>query len=313
MKILLSTSAGARAKYEAAFAAALPQARFFWRDAADTAVNPHAEQADYAIVWKPAAAVLAEQRSLQAVFNLGAGVDALLALPSLPADLPLFRLEDAGMAQPMARYALAAVMRHELRFDTYAVEQAQLRWSPAAPRQAATMKVGVLGLGAIGGVIARTLVAAGYSVRGYSRSPRALDGVACLAGSQLDEFFTGLDALVSILPLTRDTEGLLNRQRLSRLAHGAHLVNLGRGAHLVDADLIALLDSGQLGGATLDVFATEPLPCQHPFWSRPEILITPHVSGLTPVDAAVRQVAAKLLGFVGGAAVSGQVDRQRGY
>lgn len=313
MKIVLCTSGATRARYESAFSRALPEAKIRWRDAADDSIHPAAEAADVAIVWKPPAALFAEQPSLRAVFNLGAGVDILLGLPTLPAELPLFRLEDAGMAQPMARYALAAVLRHELRFDTYASDQAQLRWSPAVPRNPAIMQVGVLGLGAIGRVVAATLAAAGYAVRAYSRSPRELAGVSCYSGENLDEFLSGLDSLVCVLPLTPATTGLLDRRRLSLLAHGAHLVNLGRGAHVVETDLIELIDSGHLSGATLDVFRVEPLPLSHPFWQRPQILITPHVSGLTQVDDAVRQVADKLRAFWRGEAVSGRVDRERGY
>ncbi len=313
MKIVLCTSGATRARYESAFSGALPEAQIRWRDATDESIHPQAEAADVAIVWKPPAALFAEQPSLRAVFNLGAGVDVLLGLPTLPANLPLFRLEDAGMAQPMARYALAAVLRHELRFDAYASDQAQLRWSPAVPRNPTIMQVGVLGLGAIGRVVATTLAAAGYAVRAYSRSPRELAGVTCYSGDHLDEFLTGLDSLVCILPLTPATTGLLDRRRLSLLAHGAHLINLGRGTHLVDADLVDLIDSGQLSGATLDVFRVEPLPVGHPFWQRPQILITPHVSGLTQVDDAVRQVADKLRAFWRGEAVSGRVDRERGY
>lgn len=312
MKLLLCTPATARARQEAAFAAALPEAQLLWRDAADTTVQQHADQADAAVLWRPPAAVFAEQRALRAVFNFGAGVDALLALPGLPHDLPIYRLEDAGMAAPMARYVLAAVLRHELRFDAYARAQAESRWVPQAPRGAA-LAVGVLGAGAIGGVIASTLAAAGYAVRAYSRSPRHIAGVECHAGEALPQFLRGLDVLVNVLPLTADTAGLINAALLAQLAPGAHLVNVGRGAVVAEADLLAALDSGQLAGATLDVFATEPLPPDHIFWRHPAILVTPHVSGLTDVEAGARQIAGKLRAIARGEAVSGRIDRQRGY
>lgn len=312
MKLLLCTPAAARARQEAAFAAALPEAQVWWRDSADTRVDEHAPQADAAVVWKPPAAVFAEQRALRAVFNFGAGVDALLALPGLPAELPIYRLEDAGMAAPMARYVLAAVLRHELRFDAYARAQMQSRWEPHAPRRA-PLRVGVLGAGAIGSVIASTLAAAGFAVRAYARSPRDIAGVECHAGDELPQFLRGLEVLVNVLPLTAATTGLINAALLARLTRGAHLVNVGRGAVVVEADLIAALDSGQLGGATLDVFATEPLPPDHLFWRHPAVLVTPHVSGLTDVEAGARQIAEKLRALARGEPVSGLVERGRGY
>lgn len=313
MKVLLCTSAASRARYETAFAQALPDFEFFWRDAQDPRLQAGAPQAEVAVVWKPCEAVFAEQRSLRAVFNLGAGVDALLGLRSLPSELPIYRLEDAGMAVPMARYALAAVLRHELRFDAYAQDQAARRWSPCPPRSAAQMLVGVLGLGAIGSTVATTLAQAGYPVRGYARSRHALPGVVSYAEDELAIFLEGLNVLINVLPLTPATTGLLNAQTLGRLAHGAHLINLARGAHLVEADLLPLIDAGQLSGATLDVLASEPLPSAHPFWQRPEILITPHVSGLTDVGEAAQQIAHKLRAWSRGEAVSGLVERQRGY
>lgn len=313
MKVLLCTSAASRARYEAAFSQALPEFEFFWRDSQDSRVQAGVPQAEVAVVWKPCEAVFVEQRSLRAVFNLGAGVDALLVLHSLPPDLSLFRLEDAGMASPMARYALAAVLRHELRFDAYAQDQAAKRWLPCPPRNAGQMIVGVLGLGAIGSTVATTLAQAGYVVRGYARSRHGLPGVVSYTEDELSLFLDDVNVLVNVLPLTPATTGLLNATTLGRLAHGAYLVNLARGAHLVDADLLRLIDSGQISGATLDVFATEPLPATHPFWTRPEILITPHVSGLTDVGAATQQIANKLRAWSRGEAVSGQVDRQRAY
>ncbi len=174
--------------------------------------------------------------------------------------------------------------------------------------------MGVLGLGAIGGAIARTLAAQGFAVRGFARSRRELPGVRCFAGTpEFAAFLDGLDALVSVLPLTTDNRGILNRAALERLADGAHLINVGRGAHVVEADLLALLDAGKLGAATLDVFAVEPLPPAHPFWRHPRIFVTPHVSAETQVDEAAAQIAAKLARLERGEAVSGVVDRQRGY
>ena len=306
-RIVVAAAESSRGLWLDALAAALPEARFEWW-------SPQAEPADFAIVWKPPPELFTQQPRLRAVFNLGAGVDALLALPTLPPELPIYRLEDAGMAEPMARYALAAVLRHLNHFDVFSRAQAAGRWAPQPPRDPASCLVGVLGLGAIGGVVASTLVSAGLRVRGHARSLHQLDGVQCYAGAAgWAAFLDGLDALVAVLPSTPESRDLLDRAALARLAPGALVVNLGRGQHVVDEDLIALLDAGHLGGAVLDVFCEEPLPMQHPYWRHPKVLVTPHVAGVTRVPEAAAQVAAQLRALLSGQPAPGQVDRIRGY
>jgi glyoxylate/hydroxypyruvate reductase A len=284
------------------------------RNAEHGVADPHAPQADVAVVWRPPAALFDEQRQLQAVFNLGAGVDALLALPTLPSQASVFRLEDAGMAQALSEYVLAAVLRVYRRFDRYALSQSQRRWQPETMPARNRYAVGVAGLGVIGAAVAGELAAHGFAVRGHARSRKSIEGVDCRAGeSEWASFLDGLDVLVSVLPTTDATRGLLDGCALERLARGAHVINVGRGATLVEADLLARLDSGHLCGATLDVFATEPLPPDHPFWSRREIVITPHVAAETELVPAIEQVAGKLARWSRGEAVSGGVDRDRGY
>ncbi|MEY2897922.1 MAG: 2-hydroxyacid dehydrogenase [Pseudomonadota bacterium] len=307
LRIVVAAAESSRERWIAALSAALPEARFEWW-------SPRCEPAELAVVWKPPAEFFAQQPRLRAVFNLGAGVDALLALPDLPADLPIYRLQDAGMAEPMARYALAALLRHLHHFDAFERAQAATRWAPLPPRDPAECVVGVLGLGAIGAVIARTLVSAGFRVRGYARSAHTLAGVDCHAGrAGWAPFLDGLDALVSALPATAQSRDLLDHAALARLATGALLVNLGRGQHVVDRDLIALLDAGQLGGAVLDVFREEPLPPEHPFWHHPKVRVTPHVAGVTRMAEAAEQVAAQVRAVLAERPAPGQVDRSRGY
>lgn len=290
-----------------------------FRDAALDAVNPAATPADVALVWKPPAAFFAEQRALKLVFNLGAGVDALLAMPAFPRHVPLLRLEDAGMSEALAEYVLAAVLRVYRGFDRYGEQQRSAQWWPLPLRERGDYRVGVLGLGVIGGAIAQALARHGFAVGGFARSARTVDGVQCRHGPLAvdDPAFAGfldqLDVLVSVLPLTDDTRGVLNARVFARLAPGAHLVNVGRGGSLHEADLLAALDGGQLAAATLDVFAEEPLPPAHPYWSRPQILVTPHVSAVTQLMPSVRQVVRKLAAWARGEPVSGRVDPARGY
>lgn len=275
--------------------------------------------ADYALVWRAPREFFAPRAGLKAVFNLGAGVDAILALERehpglLPRDVPLVRLEDAGMTWQMVEYATHAALRYLRRFDEYALLQRERRWQVLAPHARETFVVGVLGLGALGAEVARALAALGLPVRGYSRAPKAIDGVTTFAGAaQLDAFLGGAKLLVNLLPSTAATDGILNARTFSKLAHGAYLVNLARGAHLVEADLLDALASGRVAAATLDVFATEPLPPDHPFWHEPRITITPHCSADTLRAEAVGQIAAKIGALERGEPIGGIVDRDRGY
>jgi len=203
-------------------------------------------------------------------------------------------------------------MRFVQRLDAYRVQQSTGTWRQLDPRAPGDVQCGVMGLGVIGSAIARALVNEGFAVRGYARGVKSVEGVRCFAGD-LGTFLAGLDFLVSVLPATKLTTGLLDRRALERLADGAHVVNIGRGNLLVDDDLLALIDEGKLAGATLDVFREEPLPPQHPFWRHPRITLTPHVSAVTQVGDSIAQVAAKIRRLERGEAVTGVVDRARGY
>lgn len=277
------------------------------------------EAADYALVWRPPLALLQPRRGLKALFNLGAGVDVLLEFlrqhPALlPPQVPLIKLDDAGMAAQMSQYVSHAVLRHFRRLDEYARLQEAGRWQTLASRDQADYPIGVMGIGALGARVAADLAAMGFVVRGWSRNIKRLDGIDCRHGdAALPGFLDRLQVLVNMLPLTAATENMLNRSLFERLAPGAHVVNVARGAHLVEDDLLAALADGQLGGATLDVFRSEPLPAEHPFWREPRIALTPHVSALTERGESIRQIAAKIRALEKGETVTGVIDRTRGY
>jgi glyoxylate/hydroxypyruvate reductase A len=263
MKLLFCCAGTKPEPWIAGLRAALP--------AADVAVwEPGAPAADYAVVWAPPQAFLDEQPGLRAVFNIGAGVDALLKL-RLPPTARVVRLDDAGMSVQMAEYVCHAVIRHFREFDGYEADVRQGRWSYRKPRSRADFAVGVMGLGVLGSRVAQALRVFEFPVNGWSRSPKALDGVRGFSGREgFNDFLAASRVLVNLLPLTPDTQDILNRDTLSRLQPGGYVINVARGAHLVDEDLLALLDEGHLAGATLDVFRTEPLPAGHPFWTHPE-------------------------------------------
>lgn len=286
--------------------AALPQATV-------TEWQPGAPPADHAVVWAPPQRFLDEQQGLKAMFNIGAGVDALLKL-RLPPSLKVVRLDDAGMSVQMAEYVCHAAIRHFREFDGYEADVAQGRWSYRKPRARTDFPVGVMGLGVLGQRVAGALRQFDFPVRGWSRSAKAVDGVACYAGpATFHDFLSSCRVLVNLLPLTPETQDILNRDTLSRLRPGAYLINVARGAHLVDDDLLALLDGGHMAGATLDVFRTEPLPAGHAFWKHPKITVTPHTSARTLRDESIAQIAGKILALERGEPIAGLVDPARGY
>jgi glyoxylate/hydroxypyruvate reductase A len=275
--------------------------------------TPGCALADYAIVWKPPQQLLDEQPQLKAIFNTGAGVDALVQL-KLPAHVPVIRLDDAGMSVQMAEYVCHALIRHFREFAAYEADAQLGKWSYRKPRARADFPVGIMGLGVLGERVARAVAQFDFPVQGWSRTPKALAGVQCYAGqAQLPEFLAATRVLVCLLPLTPDTQDVLNHANLSRLQAGGYLINVARGAHLVDEDLLSLIDSGHLSGATLDVFRTEPLPAEHRFWQHPKITVTPHTSARTLRSESIAQIAGKVVALEQGAAVAGVVELARGY
>ena len=259
MKITFCCTGTAPEPWLQGLAAALPGADIsLWQ--------PGAPQADCAVVWAPPQQFLDEQPGLKALFNIGAGVDALLQL-KLPPSVPVVRLQDAGMAVQMAEYVCHAVIRHFRELDQCEAAMRQGAWAYRKPRQRSDFAVGVLGLGVLGTRVAQALAQFEFPVNGWSRSPKAVAGVRAFSGAgQFNDFLAASRVLVNLLPLTPDTANIIHRDTLSRLQPGAYVINVARGAHLVDDDLLALIASGHVAGATLDVFRTEPLPAAHPFW-----------------------------------------------
>lgn len=275
---------------------------------------PGAPQADYALVWAPPRRFIDEQAAgLKAMFNIGAGVDALLAL-DIPAALPVYRLEDAGMSVQMAEYVCQAVIRFFRGLDAYEADMAQGVWQHRRNPRRAEYPVGVMGLGRMGARVAQALAVFDYTVNGWSRSPRELAGVHGFSGmAQLDDFLSATRILVNLLPLHAGTKNIIDARALGRLQPGAYVINVGRGGHLVDADLIAQIDAGHVSGAMLDVFREEPLPAGHPFWQHEKIILTPHTSARTLARDSVAQIVGKLAALSRGEPVTGRVDLRRGY
>ena len=274
----------------------------------------NAPRCDYAVCWKPPGAFFAGQDTLRAILNIGAGVDAVIGDANIPPGVPVIRLDDAGMAAQMEEYVAYFALRSLRRMDDYAAQQREAVWKRLTPRTRSSFQVGIMGLGVLGERVATFLRDLGFGVRGWSRSAKSLDGVACFAaGAGLAPFLAGTHMLVCLLPLTDATRGILDRNNLSTLPRGATVVNIARGGHLVEADLIALLDAGHLAGAALDVFPHEPLAADAPLWRHPRVVVTPHISAMTLIDEAMGQIAAKIRALARGEQVAGVIDRGRGY
>jgi len=312
MRILLYRGDGVIEPWVRHITAFLPRAEMvLWQE------GQTLERCDYAVIWAPAPALLeqlAQCAELKAIFVTGAGVDALLKFGDALPDVPLVRLGDAGMAAQMVDYVSHAVLHYFRRFDDYERQARQGIWQPLPPRVKSEFTVGVLGLGKLGVPVLRALRQLGFPVRGWSRTAKDLPGVECFAGMEaLDDFLAGTMVAVSLLPLTPETNNLLDRARLSKLPQGAYLVNVARGAQVAEPDLLALIRAGHIAGATLDVFRNEPLPAPHPFWNEPRITITPHISAITPHEEAARQIADKIMLLERGEDIADVVDRHLGY
>ena len=310
MRVLVHFPGKGAERWTSDLAALLPEAEVVQWDPQGAAV-----EADYVAAFKPPPELFARERKVRAVINLAAGVEAMLAVPTLDHALPLFRLEDAGMSEQMADYATYAVLRWFRQFDRYAEQDARADWTQLAPRYKRDFPVGVMGLGEIGGAVANRLDRARLSgARLVGLGPRVGGRDVACRTRRARRFPRPASAWSSRRCRSRPTPAASsNAARLARLPRGAYVVNVGRGPLIVETDLVAALDAGHLAGAMLDVFDVEPLPADHPYWRHPRIDVTPHVSAITLRQESLAQAADKIRRFHRGEMPSGRVDRTRGY
>jgi len=282
----------------------------------DTGFDP--AEIHYAAVWKPRPGELAGFPNLRVVFNLGAGVDALMADPGLP-KVPLVRVAVGDLTGRMTEYVVLHVLMHHRQELYLRASQREKRWAPKFQWPANAVSVGIMGLGMLGANAALALRHLGFRVCGWSRSAKAVEGVECFHGhAQLDAFLGQTDILVCLLPLTPDTRHILNRGVFAKLNRrspmGAPvLINAGRGGLQNEADILGCLDDGTLGAVSLDVFAQEPLPAESPFWTHPNVVLTPHNAADTDPDEISKYVARQIARFEAGGALENVVDPARGY
>ncbi|NRB55218.1 MAG: glyoxylate/hydroxypyruvate reductase A [Salinicola sp.] len=273
------------------------------------------EAVTLALAWDPGADDFRPYPNLRLVSSIAAGVNGILASPSLPSDVPLMRIAGESQAQMMAGFVTWHVLWHHRRFGDYLANQRQRHWQRLPKRDASDVRIGLLGAGKMGGAVARALTALDYDVAIHSRSGRNLPaGVEGFSGTDgLAQLAARSDILINLLPLTAETRGILNAELFSRLPSGAALVHVGRGEHLIEADLLAALENGQLSAASLDVFAIEPLPQDHPFWHHQRIVITPHDACDSTPNQVAQEVAEAMARVDDGQLPASVVDRHAGY
>jgi glyoxylate/hydroxypyruvate reductase A len=308
MSLVYKADPARGAEWAALLAAKRPDLPFHvWPDTGDAAA------VRFLAAWVPPADLMGTFPNLEVLFSVGAGVDQF-DLSALPPQVPLVRMVEPGIIDAMAEYATMSVLALHRDLPAYLVQQREERWKQIRVRTAASRGVGVLGLGELGQAVLARLAPFGFRLSGWSRSRKAIPGVACHAGAaELPAFLAGCDILVCLLPLTAETRGFLHAGLFAQLPPGAGLVNVGRGGHLVQQDLLAALDSGRLSAAVLDVAEPEPLPAGHPFWRHPRILLTPHIASQTQPETAVEALLANLDRHARGERMLGLVDRARGY
>ncbi|MBE9639531.1 2-hydroxyacid dehydrogenase [Salipiger mangrovisoli] len=308
-KILFAAPQDHWDKYGAALTEALDATGIDYRLGRDLP----AEEVEY-IVYAPSSGLtdFTGFPRLKAVLSLWAGVEKIVGTARIP--VPLARMvDDEGLTQGMVEYVTGHALRHHLGMDAHIVNP-EHRWESKAPPLARERPVTVLGLGMLGSACARQLAQIGFPVTGWSRSPRDIDGIRCLSGAEgLAEALTGAQIVVLLLPFTRQTENTLGAEQMALLAPGAAIINPGRGPLIDDTALLAALDSGQVGQATLDVFRVEPLPQDHPFWAHPRVTVTPHIAAETRPASATRVIAENVRRGVTGAPLLHLVDQDAGY
>lgn len=272
------------------------------------------ERVQFAVCWNQPEHVLDQYPNLQAVSSLGAGADHLLKDESLPDSVPICRVVSPSLVQQMKEYILGTTICIQRNFVHYVRQKDQGKWQPHNHPLAADLDIGIMGLGRLGLPVARHLAQAGYEVAGWSNSSKEVQNITTYAGSdELKPFLSNTQILVCLLPLTAETEGILNLGVFKNLQSRAWIINVARGQHLVDEDLIYALDSDLLQGAWLDVFSEEPLPDKHAFWNRSNIIITPHIASITKPTEVAEQVIDNYKRALSGMELNHKVDRKKGY
>ena len=275
---------------------------------------PNSEEIDVLVVWKQPENVLSKFPNLKLISSLGAGIDHILTDKSLPENVPIVRITDEKLTISMRKYILMCILNFQKDiWGIFDFNDKQIWENNHIVEQ--SLKVGIMGLGALGKDVAISLHKIGFQVFGYSFSEKEIHGIRCFskAKNEFDDFLRSVNVLVNLLPLTAETKGILNWNLFEKLPDNSFLVNVGRGAHLIDVDLIKAIQEKKIKGAFLDVFNVEPLPKNHPFWAHSEVIITPHIASITNQKNAGIQIAENYRKLKKGEKLINQIDLGKGY
>ena len=267
----------------------------------------------YAVVWRPPSGWLASFPNLQCIVSIGAGIDHVLEDKQLPANIPVIRTTGDELTLRMREYICLHVLRLHRNLMKLTQAQQTKQWQPVITPPANQRRVGVMGLGKLGSDAAISLSQIGFRVSGWSIRKHILPTIQTYTQQELTAFLASADILICLLPLTDTTRNILNAQLFAQLPDGASIINAARGEHLVEQDLLTALDTGKLAYATLDVFRTEPLPSDHPFWDHEKILVTPHVASLIDPKSGGSEIAKNLQAFINGERPKDLTDPTLGY
>lgn len=272
--------------------------------------NP--KEINFALVWRYPPGELKKYPNLKCISSLGAGVDHIFQDPDRPKNIPVVRVIDKLLVRDMTQYVVLAVLNYTRQFELYQQQQQKSQWASHLPHNEIT--IGIMGLGQLGTDAAKKLHDLRFSVIGWSRSAKKIKGIKAFRGEQqFNQFLSQANVLVNLLPLTPETQNILNHKTFQQLPKSVYIINAARGGHLVDQDLIAAIESGQISGACLDVFHTEPLPPEHPFWKHPKIRITPHIASVTNPKSVAEQIVENYHRLLAGKSLLHRVDIKKGY
>ncbi|NHF59857.1 glyoxylate/hydroxypyruvate reductase A [Flavobacteriaceae bacterium TP-CH-4] len=272
------------------------------------------DRIDMALVWKHRPGSLSEYPNLKCIASSGAGVDFIFEDASAPTHLPITRVVNPMLASDMSEHVIALIFAYLKNLNHYKIDQQHKIWKPLNYKRIKDFTVGILGLGALGAVLANDLVRVGFKVQGWSRSKKTMKNIKTFFGNEdLADFLATTGILVCLLPLTQATAGILNSELFQKLPKGAYLINVARGGHLVNRDLLEALKNEHLSGAALDVFHEEPLPVAHPFWEHPKIHMSPHCASVSDTDSVVPQIVENHQRLLAGKPLNNLVHIERGY
>lgn len=272
------------------------------------------EEISFALTWRHPYGIFKDYPNLKCISSMGAGVDHLLNDSELPTQVVITRLVDPYLAQDMAEFVLSLIMNHLRDLNAFKIKQTQAIWKPGEYLRIKDVKVGIMGVGAIGKKVAMELQKTGFNVIGWARTPKEKTNFTVHVGKDgLSGFLNSSDILVCVLPLTPETKGIINKENLQQLPKNAFVINVGRGDHVVDDDLLQLISEGHLSGASLDVFSQEPLPSKNALWKHPRINITPHIASLTNPISVAEQIVENYHRMKEGKSPLNIVSKAKGY